>query len=200
MSGVDNIIEMIDKKTAEKVDQIIRAAEDHKANTIQQAEAKAKEIEERILKAADQEYSAAIARQEASAKLQAKYQVLEAKESIISDILEGVEEQIKKVVKSKGYSNILTQLAVHGGSALSVDKLQLVFPKGQSDLIKPADVVKGIGGKVSVSISKETVRSTGGVVIRTPDGSKWVDNTFESRLERLHNDIRDKVSSIVFEE
>lgn len=203
MSGIESIIDMIEEKTSEKVDRIVKQAEDQKTTLIKQAEEKAKGIEEKILKAADQEYDSSITRLTAGAKLKAKYQILEAKESILVEILEEVEKEIKKVVKTKKYKNILTQLIVDGGVALDVDKLELVFPKGQNELITPLSIAKEIGAKVgnkvSISISKDTVRSVGGVIIRTSDGKMLVDNTFESRLERFHSDIRDKISAIIFQ-
>ncbi|MHA1638467.1 MAG: V-type ATP synthase subunit E [Candidatus Thorarchaeota archaeon] len=204
MSGLESIINMIDEKTSEKVDSILKQAEEQKKTLIKQAEEKAKGIEEKILKAADLEYEADIARRKAGAKLKSKYLILEAKENILVENLENVEKELKKVVKSKKYKAILTHLIVDGGVALNVDKLELVFPKGQDKLITLASIAKEIGAKtgrkVAVTISKDRVHSTGGVIIRTLDGKKFVDNTFESRLERFQNDIRDKVSAIVSQE
>ncbi|MCK5240252.1 MAG: V-type ATP synthase subunit E, partial [Candidatus Thorarchaeota archaeon] len=57
-----------------------------------------------------------------------------------------------------------------------------------------------IGKKVTAKISKETIRSTGGIIIRTQDGVRWVDNTFEARMERLEKKIRDEIVSILFTE
>ena len=50
-----------------------------------------------------------------------------------------------------------------------------------------------------MKILKDTIRSMGGVLVRTADGTKWVDNTFDARLERMSSAIRDKIASILFE-
>jgi vacuolar-type H+-ATPase subunit E/Vma4 len=50
-----------------------------------------------------------------------------------------------------------------------------------------------------VKISKDTVRSSGGVIVRAENGAKWIDNTFEARIERLESKVRDQVASILFE-
>ena len=86
MSGVTNIIEIIESKTAKRVDEILKKAEEQKQLVLQQAREKAKTIEESILKTAELEYSAALSREEAGAKLKAKYQVLESKESILKSM------------------------------------------------------------------------------------------------------------------
>jgi V/A-type H+-transporting ATPase subunit E len=77
-----------------------------------------------------------------------------------------------------------------------------VFPKGQKPPITAAAVAMAVsketGKKVDVEISKETVRSIGGVIIRTRDGLKTVDNTFEGRFERFEQKIRTDVFAYVF--
>jgi len=204
MSGVTNIIEIIETKTTKRVDEIIKTAEEQKQQILQQAKEKAKTIEADILKKAERDYDAAISREEAGAKLKAKYQILESKETILKSILEQVVEKTQKVVKGKKYAAILTKLIIDAGEELDEDDIELIFPKGQATTIElptiKKDLESKIGRKVSIKISKETVRASGGVIIRTVDGLKWVDNTFENRLERFHNDIRDRASKILFEE
>jgi len=204
MTGVATIIEIIESRTTERVEGIIKTAEEQKQLLLQQAKEKATTIEDDISKKTELEYNAALSRAQAGAKLKAKYQVLESKESMMKSILDEVSEKIQKVVKSKKYVSILTNLIVDAGMELDVDKLELVFPKGQASIIEAAVTKKALeskmGRKISVTISKETVRASGGVIIRTADGFRWIDNTFESRLERFHNNIRDRISAILFEE
>ena len=87
---------------------------------------------------------------------------------------------------------------------MDVDEVEIVLPKGQEKVLDVSSVAKAIsddlGKKVKVSISKDTIRASGGIIIRNQDTTKWVDNTFEARLERLENKIRDEVSTILFEE
>ncbi|MHA2213982.1 MAG: V-type ATP synthase subunit E family protein, partial [Candidatus Thorarchaeota archaeon] len=102
----------------------------------------------------------------------------------------------------KKYADVLAGLAVDGGVSLNIAKIELIFPSGQKTNLTPASISKKIseqtGQKTTVTLSKETVRSIGGVLIRSDDGAKWVDNTFEARLERLDNKIRDVISRMLF--
>ena len=108
----------------------------------------------------------------------------------------------KKKTGTKGYSKILTRLAVDGGITLHEEEFELVFPKGHQTKVKITDISKQIsdakGKKVKCTISKEHIRASGGVMVRTTDGFKWVDNTFEGRLERLECTIRDKIAELLF--
>ena len=85
MSGIDNIIEMINAKTAEKEKEILGEAETLKTQKLSEAKKKAKDIADAITVKAEAESHAEVGRYEASAKLKAKYQLLEAKEAQCQD-------------------------------------------------------------------------------------------------------------------
>ena len=128
--------------------------------------------------------------------------MLEAKEILINDVLADVQKRMDGIVTKAEYKKILTNLIIDGCKALGSEKVELIFPKSHSSKIEVPElekaVTKEVGKKVSLSISKENIRSKGGVIIRIPDGRKWVDNTFEARMERLENKVRDTIAGILF--
>lgn len=202
MSGIDNIIEIINLKTTEREQEIFKEAERHKRLKLEEADRKAKETAEAISRKAELQAKSELSKYEASAKLKSKYQMLEAKESLINEVLQEVRERMESIITKAEYKKILSNLIIDGCEALREEKLELIFPKNHSSKIDIADIEKAvskvIGMKVSMTISKENIRSIGGVIIRTTDGVKWVDNTFEARMKRLQNKVRDTVSSILF--
>ena len=129
--------------------------------------------------------------------------MLEAKNELINEVLTTVEKQMESIVGKAEYKKVLTRLIVDGCKAMSEEKLELILPKGHASYVDIAElekiIAKKIGKKTKLSISKETKRSKGGVIIRRLDNKKWVDNTFEDRLERFENTIRDTISRILFE-
>ncbi|MFX0045220.1 MAG: V-type ATP synthase subunit E [Candidatus Hermodarchaeota archaeon] len=202
MEGVTNIIELIEKKIDTETVRIIAEAERFKAERLASAKKRAKEIEEDIAGKAQREADSEIARYEASAKLRAKYRILETKEALMKEVLDSAWEEITKGVKGKSYAQNVTRLAIDGAVPLQESEIELVLPEGQKANLDTSEIAgaitKATGIKTKVSISKETVRATGGVIVRSKDGSKWVDNTYEARLERLDTKIRDLVSSTLF--
>ncbi|MBN2227981.1 MAG: hypothetical protein JW779_00185 [Candidatus Thorarchaeota archaeon] len=204
MSGLDHIVDMINEKTTEKEDKIIKEAERHKKIKLEEAQRRAKDVADAITKKAELQAKSELSKYEASAKLKSKYKILEAKETLIADTLSAAEEDLEKIVGKAEYKKILARLVLDGGLALAEDSLELILPENHSSHIDIAllekDISKAIGKKVKLTISKETLRSKGGVIIRTMDGSRWVDNTFENRLERFENKIRDTIASILFEQ
>ncbi|MHA1862952.1 MAG: V-type ATP synthase subunit E [Candidatus Thorarchaeota archaeon] len=145
-----------------------------------------------------------MAKYEASAKLKSKYRMLEAKDALINEVLTSVQKQMESIIGKAEYKKVLARLVVHGCKSLSQEKLELIFPKSHASHVDIAAVEKTVaketGKKTKISISKETIRSKGGVIIRTMDKRKWVDNTFENRLERFETKARDAISNILFEE
>ncbi|MFX1578559.1 MAG: V-type ATP synthase subunit E [Promethearchaeota archaeon] len=202
MSGMENIIEIINSKTSEKEKEILSEAESQKKEKLDEARAKAKELTASITGKAEIESNAEVSRYEASAKLQAKYKLLEAKENLIEDVMASARKHLDDVVKKKDYEKILETLIVDAATALDESELEIVAPKGHSSNIDlktvEAAVAKSTGRKTKLSISKEQVRATGGVIVRNKESTRWVDNTFESRLERLEGEVRDTISSTLF--
>lgn len=202
MSGMTNIIEIINSKTAEKEKDIIAEAESNKKQKLEDARAKAKDVTASITGKAEIESNAEVSRYEASAKLKAKYQLLEAKEVLIEDVLSLARKHLEDLVKKKAYDKTLEKLIVDATVSLEETELEIGVPKGHASNIDlntvEAAVTKATGKKRKLSISKEDVRATGGVIVRNKDSTRWVDNTFEARLERFESEIRDTISSILF--
>ena len=202
MSGMTNIIEIINSRTAEKEKEILSEAELHKKEKLSNAQNKAKEITASITNKAKIESNAEVSRYEASAKLKSKYQLLEAKEALIADVLSSARKHLDDLVKKKAYGETLERFIVDAAASLEEDELEIVTPKGHASNIDlkaiEVEVAKSTGRKTKFSISKEEVRSTGGVIVRNKDSTRWVDNTFEARLERMDSEIRDTISTILF--
>ena len=204
LSGTEKIIEMIHEKAEEEKKKILDEAEDEQRIRLDVAEKKAEEKAKVIISKAQSELKAELDRYESSAKLKVKQKILQAKESLIQDVLEASKDKLKKRVSSKKYEEDLIRLIVDGISALDGDEFELVYPKNVKTQVTAANatsaIEKEIGRKAKISISKDTVRSEGGVVVRTSDAERWVDNTIEARMERLEADIRYAINKVLFPE
>jgi vacuolar-type H+-ATPase subunit E/Vma4 len=202
LSGLSNIIDLIEITANEKIDSIIQDAEEQREQALQKAREQAEKLIKKGLREAKLELDAELAKYGASATLRGKHKVLGTKEDLLKEVLESAIAQITKKTKTKDYTKILTRLAIEGGITLDEEEIQLVFPKGHETKVKAPTIAKQISDKirkkVKVSISKQYLRASGGVKIQTPDESKCVDNTFEGRLELLERPIRDKIADLLF--
>ena len=202
MSGISNIIDIINTKTTEKENEIIQEAERHKRLKLEEAQRRGSEAAEAITKKAELQAKSELSRYEASAKLKSKYQLLNSKEALIKDVLNTTIQKLDSIVGKAEYKRVLAKLAIDGGIALHADTLELVLPKNHASYLDLAEIETAVSKetkkKTKMSISKENVRSKGGLIIRTPDSKRLVDNTFEARLERLENKARVEIASILF--
>jgi len=197
-----NIIEIINSKTSVKEKEILSEAESYKTQKLNDARTKGKEVATAITKKAEMASHAEVSRYEASAKLKSKYQLLDAKEVLIADVLSSARTHLEELVKKKAYEKTLEKLIIDAAASLEERNLEIAAPKGHTSNIDlkaiEAAVAKATGKKTTFSISKEEVRATGGVIVRNKESTRWVDNTFEARLERFESEIRDTISSILF--
>ena len=118
MSGIESIIEIINKKTAEKEKEIIQEAEKVMKLKLEDAEKKAKETSDAIAKKAELQAKAEMARYEASAKLKAKYQLLQSKERLIEDVLDTSTKKLFSIVGKDEYKVAATLALVYAASTL----------------------------------------------------------------------------------
>ena len=204
MSGMQSIIELIEKKTSERTQAILRDAELIKEQRLREAREKAKEVEQSQVNKAKAQAKAELTRHEAAARLRAKQRLLASKETVMAEALKSAKDTAFKVVGTKQYDQILTRLAIDAAQKLNATEMEIVLPEGQSSALTTTEISKAIkqatGVKTEVSVAKNTVRATGGVVVMTKDKKKWVDNTFEARLDRLHSELTDKIALALFAE
>ena len=204
MSGITSIIDIINAKTTEKEREILEDAQEQKKLKIEEAKRKAKEAADVITNKAELQAKSEMSRYEASAKLKSKYRMLQSKEQLIEDVLMTATQKLDDIVGKAEYKKVLTKLAIDGGIALHGDTLELKLPKNHATYIDVAEIEKSItketGNKTKITISKDSIKSKGGLIITTPDAKKLVENTFEARLERLEDRIRERIASILFED
>jgi len=203
MTGVQSIIRMIELKASEKEDKIVRDARKLSETKLLGARKKGKAKRAAMMVEAEIQSRVDSVKRDANARLAARHKILAAKEALITEVQELAIESLTKKHKTKGYAEMLVGLAIEGGSILAVEEVELILPKGQSpqlDLTKISrEIAKRTGIKTGVSLSKEKIRSAGGVLVRSKDGTKWVDNTFEGRRDRVMSEMRKLISSILFE-
>ncbi|MEM3593994.1 MAG: V-type ATP synthase subunit E family protein, partial [Candidatus Jordarchaeaceae archaeon] len=80
---------------------------------------------------------------------------------------------------------------------------EVLVPKGHEKHISD---ISSIAGKVQsetknptrITISKETIEAIGGCLVRKKDGSIYIDNTFESIMERNMKELRIKAARTIF--
>ncbi len=199
---VEKIEEIIINEAKGKAENIIAKAKEEAKKILDEAEQEAKKEAEEIINKKKADAEAQARRILSEAKLEARLKILNAKEQLISEAFDTAIEKLKEFSQSTQYKTALENLIKDAAIIIRGGDLEVLLPENTNvnlDLSKIAKEVENqTGVKTSLSISNETIRSIGGVIVRSKDQFLTVDNTFEARLERLREQLRVNVANLLF--
>ena len=199
---VGKIEEIIINEAKEKAENIIVKAREEAKKVLGKAEQEAKREAEEIISKKKTDAEAQARRILSEAKLEARLKILNAKEQLISEAFDKALEKLKEFSQSAQYKTALENLIKDAAIIIRGGDLEVLLPENTNvniDLSKIAkEVEEQTGVKTSLNISKERIRSIGGVIVRSKDRLLTVDNTFEARLERLREQLRVNVANLLF--
>ena len=154
----------------------------------------------RIMAHADQESARLHSQAIASAQLKARTLLLEQREILLNAVFEQARQQIAGLEKSPEYKDIAVSLLKEALERLGSD----------SALIRADSTTQGyLTGAALEPVSKETgiklelgepLNQGTGVIVHTPDGHRQFDNTLETRLNRLQDELRNPVHRLLMGE
>jgi V/A-type H+-transporting ATPase subunit E len=154
----------------------------------------------RIMAHADQESARLHSQAIASAQLKARTLLLEQREILLNAVFEQARQQIAGLEKSPEYKDIAVSLLKEALERLGSD----------SALIRADSTTQGyLTGVALEPVSKETgiklelgepLNQGTGVIVHTPDGHRQFDNTLETRLNRLQDELRNPVHRLLMGE
>ncbi len=202
MSGVENVVQMILARAEEQKKNIIAEAEKEREIRLGVARKMADEKARELISRTEKEIRSELHHHEANIRLQAKQRLLKVKAELMDMVVSAAIEQIRALVNSDEYGAIFMRLVLEGVEALEEDEVELVLPRGH-DLPVPLKeieraVQERLGRTVSVTLADERTRSIAGVMVRSRDGTRWVDNTVEARRERMEDLIWRQVATLLF--
>jgi vacuolar-type H+-ATPase subunit E/Vma4 len=136
-------------------------------------------------------------------RLESKMILLNEKENKVKMVFAEVENKLKSFTQTGDYSSTLLNLAVSGGVALDGGDLTVLLRKEDVSKFNKDEAVQKIkeltNTEVTVTISPEESKTKiGGLFIQKIN--IFVDNTFESIIQRRNAKLREIVSEILFKD
>lgn len=202
MEGAKLIIEEINREAEQKIKYILEEAE-HKAEEIKkEAERRAKAKADWIIRKAQTQAEMEKQRIIANAKLELRRRKLALQEELINEVIDSIKERLASIPEEE-YLEVLKGLIVEGIQELGEEKVVLSSNERTHSLIEEhLEEIKGIvkekiGKDVEISLG-EPLETLGGVVIQNSTKTIRIDNTFETRMERLQSELRAKIAKILF--
>lgn len=179
----------------------IKSDANAKAETIrqrakEQAEVERKEILDRASQEADRIRSQAVS----TTQLKARTMELESREKLLDSVFKAARQQLPSIPQQPDYDQIVYRLIQEALGQLNVKEGQIRADQTTQKLITDSISARLSAEKnITLKIGQPLENGTG-VVVDTLDGHLHYDNTFETRLSRLQNELRSPVFRILMGE
>ncbi|MBD3180595.1 MAG: hypothetical protein GF417_14015 [Candidatus Latescibacteria bacterium] len=204
--SVEKICRRIREDGKKEAESILDKAERTASGIIERAEKKKGRIAEEILREAEDNGENEYRRLLSSIKIELKREKLKVREEVIEHIMENVRMQLEGIRQQKRYSDIMRGLILAGVRALggssfviSVDRRDLEITRERLLPEVSETVTKETGSECLLKLEELGKRSLGGARIRAAEGKVAYDNTFEARIHRLNDQIRNVIFEEVFQ-
>ncbi len=200
------IIARIQKDAEQKAEKIISNAQKSAELTIEDMRQKAHQNAQKktsvLLKKAENDAEIIRGKVSTEIKRKAGWIVLSEKNRLISSVLDEVKKRLEKKQDSENYAKILENLIIDAGVVLGGGILEVILNQNDPKTIIDFDklekrISKLTGVQSKVKVSKKQTKNVG-VIVKTIDGKVIVDNTFKSIINRRENELRLKISQIIF--
>lgn len=187
------LVAILEKESAAEIERIDSEARAQAQGILEEArKAAAAELEEQKVRA-ETERRAGVARAQSSAQVRAAAQILQAKDQAIADVFRRAEETLRNFQRDKGrYPGALRAMIREAASGLEGRIVIDVHPDDR-DLAKHAVRELGLDAEIATA---EEVR--GGVRVATADRRFVVENTLQSRLERIKPVLASEVAALLW--
>jgi len=208
--GVDKIVSHIEAEADKEISEILLKAQAEADKIIKAAQEKADREAERILSNGKRVASLEGQRIIAETRIDVRRKKMDAQEEAIAASFEEAKKALAELAE-KGkrdnlvYKDIMFDLIASASEVVAGNKLELVFNQRDSktfnkEMLREASelVKKRSGRDISLALTDETIQHLGGVVVRDMEKQVEVDNTLETRLNRLKESIRVDVAKILF--
>jgi vacuolar-type H+-ATPase subunit E/Vma4 len=178
------------KRARREADRIVSEAEKQAEAEQEQAMEDARERVERMQRVAD-----ARIEQDVAALRRTVHQ------GVVRAARQQALRRLRELTESEAYCDVLLDLAIEAVESMSGHDFYLVLrPEDReaygADL--PTEVVREaharLGRIVHVKLAEEPLEAIGGIAVRDADGHQVADQSFESRLQRLWDDLRHAVA------
>ncbi|MFN2298574.1 MAG: V-type ATP synthase subunit E [Anaerolineales bacterium] len=152
----------------------------------EEAEAQRKEILDRAARDSEHLRSQAVA----TARMQARKRELEHRDRLLEGIFAEAERRIPEIAKRPDYELIAMRLAGEAAEHLASDSLRIRADE-RTRRILTKERLDDLSRKTGVKMQAGPALENGtGVVAETADGHRRYDNTLETRLQRMRNELR----------
>ncbi|HBP90353.1 MAG TPA: hypothetical protein DD706_21995 [Nitrospiraceae bacterium] len=203
MTGSENLSKMGEALLGEAQQEAARIIERAEKDAVALKEATEREAQQIVQDAVAQEE--AIGRRDArrkmaAADLEAMRLVYTAREEIIQQCFDGLNQALREVPHQPDYSGILEKLVKEAADSLQQSEIVLGVRPADRHLVNP-DWCQSLGARleITVQVSAEPTHIDGGVVVSSQNGRLRFDQSFEALVLRHEEALRSIMAQQLWE-
>ena len=194
-------VDEINKSAGEEIDKVLSRAKRTAESRLDEARKTAKAETDQILGAAKARAELERRRIISDLSLEVKKVTLKARGELVEEALAQVRVRLEKVRGTPEYRDTLKALVVEGIVALDRPEVNVSLSSADAAMANDAffkEVAAECGRQVSITPAADLDEKTMGAIVRATDGSVLFDNTIDTRMERLADELQLIVSREVF--
>ena len=195
MNGIEKITARIETDMKAEVEAIRKDAETRAAAILDEYRARAKAEAEAAAASGREAAARQKERLESSAKMDAKKELLAAKQAVLDEAFEMAHKKLLSLPEGD-YVELLAKLAA---KASTTGREELIFNASDRERIGAKVVEKAnarLTGTAALTLSEESREMEGGVMLRS--GNIEVNCAFETQLRVLRNNMAAEIAAILF--
>lgn len=199
MTGLEKIIKIIEADAREDVDKILSEANEEAKQILTLAEEESKQIVAKSAEKHTSEINAIINRAESSARLIKRQMILDAKQQIISNIIEKAKHSFASLSNKEYFDIILQIVKKHAHSQPGI----MIFSQADLDRL-PEDFQESLDmalkdiNNASLTVSREnTAKIDGGFILLYGDIEE--NCSFDALFNDAKDELQDKTNAFLFE-
>lgn len=193
MKGLSNILTQIENETAEKVNEVIGAANEQANKIKAESKAKAEKEAKAIISAAEVKAKDMLSRSESANELKIKRAILTKKQELINETIDKAMESIINLPDDKYFDMIIKLVKKYAHSESGGEILMSERDKKRM----PKDFELNIKENYGIEVSEKTINSDGGFILSYGDIEE--NCTFKAVFESKREEILTLINNLLFE-
>lgn len=193
MKGLSNILTQIENETAEKVNEVIGAANEQANKIKAESKAKAEKEAKAIISVAEVKAKDMLSRSESANELKIKRAILTKKQELINETIDKAMESIINLPDDKYFDMIIKLVKKYAHSESGGEILMSERDKKRM----PKDFELNVKENYGIEVSEKTINSDGGFILSYGDIEE--NCTFKAVFESKREEILTLINNLLFE-
>ncbi len=190
--ALEDMLKALEEEGCAECERILSQAEERAKRIVEEAEREGIAIKDAHMAKAKELLRSEKSRILSEANFAVKKAIIQAKDSLISQVFDRVSDRVEKLRSSPEYPDVFRKLA---SEALANAQGRVLVSVDERDEKMAGPILDDLGADYEL---RTDIRCCGGLTVTTADGRITFVNTLDSRLDKARAVLKPDVASILF--